>query len=83
MSTFLIQPTISPLSIYYVTVNNKENAIKISEILVQKKLVACVNIIGSKESPITSVYSWKGKQEIDNEILMIMKSRSNLLPEIY
>jgi len=83
MTTFLMNPTISPLSIYYVTINNKENAVKLSEILVQKKLVACVNIIGNNESPINSVFSWKGKQEIDNEILMIMKSRTNLLPEIY
>ena len=83
LTTFLMNPTISPLSIYYVTINNKENAVKLSEILVQKKLVACVNIIGNNESPINSVFSWKGKQEIDNEILMIMKSRTNLLPEIY
>ncbi len=31
---------------------------------------------------ITSIYSWKGKIENDKEILMIMKSRTDLLEEI-
>lgn len=50
--------------------------------MLDKKLIACSNIIGNNENPITSIYSWKGKNEKDSEILMILKSRTNLLEEI-
>lgn len=72
----------SALSIYYVTINNYESATKLANILLEKKLVACSNLIGNNENPITSIYKWQGKVENDKEILMIMKSRTSLLEEI-
>lgn len=76
-----VQP--SPvLSIYYVTINNYESATKLSTHLVEKKLVACSNIVGTSENPITSIYSWQGNVEKEKEILLIMKSRTSLLNEI-
>ena len=77
-------PMLSPsaLSIYYVTINNYESATKLANILLEKKLVACSNLIGNNENPITSIYKWQGKVEHDKEILMIMKSRTSLLEEI-
>ena len=50
--------------------------------LVSNKLIACCNIIGNNENAVTSIYSWEGKIEEDKEILMIMKSRTNLKEKI-
>jgi len=72
----------TPLSLYYITINNYELATKLASILLERKLVACSNIIGTSENPITSIYKWEGNVENDKEILMIMKSRTSLLDEI-
>ena len=54
----------------YITINSLENAEKIAEKIIQKKLAACVNIIPK----ITSVYEWKGKIQKDKEVVMIAKT---------
>ena len=51
------------------TFPNKTIFKKIGKQLVEKKLVACVNI-----SKIDSIYSWKGKIENDSEYLAIFKT---------
>src|SRR3989344_3036074 len=40
----------------YVTCKNKQEAVNISRLLLQKKVIACSNIF-----PINSLYNWKGK----------------------
>ena len=79
---YLVDQIISKLSVYYVTIGSHEGASKLASVLLDKKLVACCNIIGNSQNPITSIYSWKGKIENDNEVLMMIKSRTELLPEI-
>ncbi|XP_057367782.1 protein CutA homolog isoform X2 [Daphnia carinata] len=44
--------------------------------LVTAKLAACVNIIPK----ITSVYNWDGKINEDSEVLMMVKTRTSVLP---
>lgn len=73
---------INAFSIYYITINNHESAVKLSNILLEKRLIACANLIGTQDTPITSLYHWQGKIENDKEILIMCKSRSNLLDEI-
>ena len=51
------------------TFPNKTIIKKIGKQLVEKKLVACVNI-----SKIDSIYSWKGKIENDSEYLALFKT---------
>ena len=46
--------------------------------LLEKKLVACVNIIPTIESH----YIWENKLEKENEILLMMKSQSHLFESI-
>ena len=58
------------VAVVYTTVGNIQDARKIAHTLVEEQLVACVNIIPN----IESVYSWKGKIEEDNEILLIAKT---------
>ena len=51
------------------TFPNKRALTKIANQLVTDKIVACVNI-----TEISSVYSWKGKTENENEYLGIFKT---------
>ena len=66
-------------SICFVTAPSIEVAKTIGTALVQKRLIACCNILGN----CVSIYSWQGKIETDtNEHLMIMKTRTELVPKI-
>lgn len=54
----------------FITVPNMKVANKITKFLIEKKFVACVNIIPK----IKSVYWWKKKVCKSNELLLVMKS---------
>ena len=54
----------------FVTVPNMKTANKITDFLIDKKLVACVNIIPK----IKSVYWWENKVCKSNEHLLVMKT---------
>lgn len=62
------------LAVFYVTAPTREVAVKLSEILLNKKLVACCQII----DPAQAIYFWKGNIMNENEVLMILKSREEL-----
>lgn len=59
------------------TFDNKEEANKIIELLLEKRLVSCCQL-----SNITSSYHWKGKIEHSDEFLLQMKSKKVLFKEI-
>jgi periplasmic divalent cation tolerance protein len=42
--------------------------------LIEKKLAACVNMI----SPVHSCYIWKGKSYLEDEVLLVVKTRAGL-----
>lgn len=54
------------------TFSNKKEAHKIGKELLNKKLIACYNLV-----PTESAYWWKGKIVDENEILMIIKTSKN------
>ena len=60
------------------TTDNMEEAEKISSALVEKKLSACVQIIG----PITSTYWWEEKIETSQEYLLFIKTEEGLYREV-
>jgi periplasmic divalent cation tolerance protein len=64
--------------VIFCTISSKNDAKKIAQELVQKKLAACVNIIEG----LTSVYEWKNELCTENECLMIIKSKRALFEEI-
>jgi periplasmic divalent cation tolerance protein len=54
----------------YCTVANQDEAKSIANILTEKRLAACCNIIPS----IHSIYCWKGEIEESEESLMMIKT---------
>lgn len=68
----------NPYIVCLVTINDRDRAAQIARVLVEKKLVACVNIIPE----IRSIYSWQGELCDETEILLIMKTRSELYAEL-
>jgi len=59
-------------------IEKRENAEKIAKALVEKRLAACVQILG----PIVSTYWWKGTIERAEEWLCIIKSKKKLYEEL-
>jgi len=60
------------------TVEHKADAEKIAKILVEKRLAACVQIIG----PLTSYFQWQKKLDSAQEYLCQIKSRDDLFAEL-
>ena len=57
---------------------DREVAGRIAQALVDKRLAACVNVLGA----CTSVYRWQGEVEHADEIPMLIKTRSARYPEV-
>jgi len=57
-----------------VTTSSKQEAEKISQTLLEQKLIACANIVG----PVSSHFYWQGKIDCAEEFLVLMKSRVDL-----
>ena len=58
------------VAVIYSTMGSIQDARRIATTLVEEQLVACVNIIPK----IESVYKWKGKIEMDDEVVIIAKT---------
>lgn len=60
------------------TVAHRQEAERIARELVERRLAACVQVVG----PISSTYRWQGRIETAEEWQCWAKSRSNLYAEI-
>ncbi len=60
------------------TTEKRQDAEKIAKVLVEQRLVACVQIVG----PISSTYWWKGNIETAQEWLCLMKTEKDLYDEL-
>src|SRR3989338_3526702 len=61
----------------YVTFGSKKEAVKVSESLLQKKLIACANIF-----PIESAYWWERKIKKSKEVVAILKTTSSRVSRV-
>lgn len=59
------------------TASSAKEADKISKILLEEKLAACI-----QQTDIKSSYHWQGKIEKSSEVLMFIKTRRELYPKI-
>lgn len=62
----------------YVTASGTKEAGRIADILLAKKLAACVNIYPK----ITSVYVWEGKPQKSSETPLVIKTRKSLYKKV-
>jgi periplasmic divalent cation tolerance protein len=60
------------------TAGSQEEARKIAHGLVERRLAACVNIVG----PTKSVYRWQGKVETAEELLLVIKTIAAAFPRV-
>ena len=60
------------------TVEHKADAEKIAKLLVEKRLAACVQIVG----PLMSYFNWQEKLDTAQEYLCLIKSRNDLFVEL-
>lgn len=52
------------------TVETEEDAVRLAKVLVQERLVACVNVIPG----LRSIYRWQGAVSDEEELLLLMKT---------
>ncbi len=60
------------------TTERQEDARRIADLLVEKRLAACVQIVG----PVTSVYRWQGNVESAQEWQCQIKTRQALFDSV-
>jgi periplasmic divalent cation tolerance protein len=62
----------------YVTAASRDEALRIGRALVEERLAACANLI----EPATSIYWWDGKVQSETEVILVMKSRADLVERL-
>lgn len=62
----------------YVTTKDKAEAQRVGKVLVESRLVACVNIIEGMQS----MFWWKGSAQSEQECVLIAKTRVGLVSDI-
>lgn len=65
-------------AVVYVTAATREDALAIARPLVDERLVACANVIGD----VTSVYRWEGAVHADPEVVVVLKTRTELVDAV-
>ncbi|MBD2302915.1 divalent-cation tolerance protein CutA [Nostoc sp. FACHB-87] len=65
------------MKLYYVTLNNTDEARQIGRSLLEHKLAVCVNWF-----PITCAYSWEGEITEEPEVVLIVKTQDGYGAEI-
>ena len=66
-----------PIAVF-ITTPNKEEASRLADMLVERRLAACVQILPAMES----VYRWQGKVERQGEVLLIAKTLNSKFADL-
>jgi len=59
--------------VIFCTCPDRETATRLARTLVEERLAACVNAIGG----VVSTYRWQDKIEVDDEVLLLIKTTSD------
>ncbi|MBN2141670.1 MAG: divalent-cation tolerance protein CutA [Desulfovibrionaceae bacterium] len=65
-------------SLVYMTASSQGEAEALGRMLVERRLAACVNLIGD----VNSMYWWKGRVERAQEVVLVAKTRTELVAEL-
>ena len=60
------------------TVGSREDAERIAQALVGERLAACVNVVPG----LLSIYRWKGAVERADELLLLIKTRAEMVEDL-
>jgi periplasmic divalent cation tolerance protein len=61
-----------------ITAGGAEEGERVARALLEARLAACVNLLPG----IASLYWWEGKIERDEEVLLLVKTRRDLMPRL-
>lgn len=67
-----------PAVVCFSTASSQEEAVKIAHTLVGERLAACVNLVPG----VRSIYTWNGKIEDGDELLLVIKTRRALVEKL-
>ncbi|MFG0287257.1 MAG: divalent-cation tolerance protein CutA [Rhodopirellula sp. JB044] len=71
-------PARTPLAIVWTTLADRDSARQLASSMLDRRLAACIQI----DSPIESHYRWEGRLHVDTEVRLIIKTTSDLVPEL-
>lgn len=60
------------------TVGSEDDAVRLAQALVERRLVACVNVLPG----VRSIYRWQGAVQDDRELLLLAKTTAARLSEV-
>ncbi len=60
------------------TAGSRDEAEKLARTVIERRLAGCVNLIPN----LTSIYRWQGAIETAHEVLMLIKTSEERLPEL-
>lgn len=60
------------------TLNDREKADQIAATLIESRVAACVNMVDR----VRSMYRWQGRVESSEEILLLIKTSADALPDL-
>jgi periplasmic divalent cation tolerance protein len=64
--------------VVFITASTEEEAKKIADELLSKRLIACANIL----SKVSSLFWWQGRIDSAEEVFLILKTKECLLDEV-
>ena len=62
----------------YMTAGSRAEGLKIGRALVEERLAACANLLDG----MISIYRWQGATREDAEVVLIAKTRTELVPRL-
>ena len=66
------------IAVVLASVPDLEAGRRLARTLLQERLIACANLVPG----VTSLYRWEGAVQEEDESLVVMKTRSELLPRL-
>src|SRR5687767_8068656 len=73
-------PTVpnAEIAVVLASVPDLEVGRRLARTLLQERLIACANLVPG----VTSLYRWEGEVQEEDESLVVMKTRSELVPRL-
>ncbi len=72
------QAALAEALVVLTTVENRADGERLAQLLVERELAACVQIL----PPMVSIYRWQGKIERADEVLLLIKTTRTVYPKL-